>query len=202
MTTTATSKLPLRERLVGLRLLSRRPVPDSDAARTVEWLLDLGVSQQRQQAESDALQATARAIGRTLQGLQQTVQTRLDQVAAQVVELGLAVAREIVGDAMARGLLDPTPMVLHCIRDCVHGTDGADLRVHLHPDDLGPVLDRLASMPELRDLLARSELLPDPGLTRGAVRAETGAGRLRYDPEEAFERMAAAVRSAAAGGVA
>jgi len=43
-------------------------------------------------------------------------------------------------------------------------------------------------------------LLPDPSLPRGGVRAETGAGRLRYEPLAALERVAAAVRGAAAGG--
>ncbi len=70
--------------------------------------------------------------------------------------------------------------------------------MHLHPEDLAPVLTRLSQMPELKAQLAACRLLPDPALARGAVRAETATGRLRYDPAEVFERIASTVRSAAA----
>ncbi|MGE3171509.1 MAG: FliH/SctL family protein [Planctomycetota bacterium] len=184
----------------GVRVLSRAKSADPVTRARVEWLLDLGELRRRREAEQQAVLATAQAVQQAVRTLNATVVTRLDELATQVVELGLAVARELVGDALERGAVDPTPTVVHCLRDCVHGPDGADLKVHVHPDDLGPVMAQLAAMPQLRDLVANSSLVPDASLQRGAVRAETATGRLRYDPREVFERVAQAVRSAAAGG--
>lgn len=194
------TKIALTEPIRGIRLLTRAATADPQTATKARWLVRLGEARDRRAAETQSLQTTAQALQRSLQQLNATVGTRIDQIAEMVVELGLAVAREIVGDALERGAVDPTTTVVHCLRDCVHGTDGADLAVYLHPDDLAPVMTRLAAMPELRNEVAQSRLLPDAALSRGAVRAETGAGRLRYDPREVFERVASAVRSAAAGG--
>jgi flagellar biosynthesis/type III secretory pathway protein FliH len=188
---------PLR----GVRLLSRS-APGGGQPATVQWLVQLGEVRAQRDAESRALLATAQAVQRALQAVNATVVARLDEIASTVVDLGLAVAREIIGDALERGAVDPTAVVVHCLRDCVHGPEGADLVIHLHPDDLGPVMSRLAAMPELRDQVAAGRIVPDAALARGSVRAETTAGRLRYDPREVFERMADAVRSAAAGGAA
>lgn len=185
----------------GLRVHSRTANLDAAARAKIDWLVGLGQTQARQKAELEAIQRASQAVQRTLQGLQQQVGTRLDEIAGLVVELGLAVAREVVGAAVDQGLVDPTPTVVHCLRDCVHGAESKDLVVHLHPDDLGLVMARLAAMPELQEQIADAQLLPDATLARGAVRAETGAGRLRYDPRESIERVAEAVRSAAAAGV-
>jgi flagellar biosynthesis/type III secretory pathway protein FliH len=194
---TMLQKMPVVHRLVGLRLLSRQPAAGTPAARRVEWLLSLAERTKRHEAEQQAVQAALAAIQKSLQTLPTTVNGRLEQVAALAVELGLAVAREIVGAALDQGFVDPTPTVLRCLRDCVHGSDRGDLVVHLHPEDLALVLDRLARVPELREQVAAARFVSDPALGRGAVRAETGAGRLRYDPQEACERVAAEVRKAA-----
>ena len=79
----------------------------------------------------------------------------------------------------------------------MHGSDRGDLVVHLHPEDLALVLDRLAREPGLQEQVAAAKFVADPALGRGAVRAETDAGRLRYDPQQALERVAAEVRRAA-----
>lgn len=195
-----TMKLALGEPLRGVRIAARGAAGGKEALRRAQWLVQLGEARARREAESAALQTIAQAVQRSVQGLAATVGTRIDQIAETVVELGLAVAREIVGDALERGRVDPTAVVTHCLRDCVHGPDRVDLSIHLHPDDLGPVMSRLAGMPELQQKLADARLLPDAALNRGAVRAETATGRLRYDPREVFERIAAAVRSGAAEG--
>ena len=192
-----TQKLELGERLVGLRLLSRRAATGTPVARKVEWLLSLAERAERQAAERQALQTTLTAIQRSLAAVPGAVHGRLEQIAQLAVELGLHVAREIVGHALDHGLVDPTPTVLRCLQDCVHGSDRGDLVVHLHPEDLALVLDRLARQPELQDQIAAAKFVSDPALGRGAVRAETGAGRLRYDPQQALERVAAEVRRAA-----
>jgi hypothetical protein len=96
--------------------------------------------------------------------------------------------------ALERGLVDPTPTVVRCLRDCVHGSSKADLVVRLHPLDLEGVQQQLAGMSDLQDEVGAARFVADKSVPRGGVRAETGAGRLLYDPSEVLERISAEVR--------
>lgn len=196
---TATSpQLKLTSRIVAVRLHARRGGGGVPAAARVQTLFDLKAREQQRIAESEAVQrfvAHTRAAVDALPGL---VRQGVDEVSRIAVELGLAVARELVGAALEQGLVDPTPTVARCLRDCVHGSDRADLVVRLHPQDLELVETRLAAMPELQEELAAARFVADATMARGAVRAETGAGRLRYDPREVLERICAEVRREAA----
>jgi flagellar biosynthesis/type III secretory pathway protein FliH len=188
-------KLPVEEPIAGLRMHPSQPVPGTEAAATVQWLIGLGDARRRRDAEHKALLTIAQSVERTLLNLPGTVNHRLDAVAGMVVELGLAVAGEIVGAALEQGLVDPTPTVARCLREAVHGSDQGDLKIHLHPEDLGLVFDRLQQQPELHDRLAAAELVADAAVARGAVRAETGAGRLRWDPREVLQRISREIRA-------
>jgi flagellar biosynthesis/type III secretory pathway protein FliH len=193
-------KLPLEESLLSVRLVSLQAPADSPTGQRASWLLQLGQAQVRRETETKILQSALQAMQKSLLGLQSTVNGRLDLVASQVVELSLAIAREIVGNALDCGLVDPTPTVIRCLRDCVHAADAKELIIYLHPDDLALVTAQLSRRPDLNIELGATRFATDPSLGRGAVRAETSAGRLRYDPAQMFERVAQAVRSAAAGG--
>lgn len=174
--------------LVGFRLHTEA------AGGRARELLDL---QQREQQRREALQALrefATGCGRTVSALPTQIEKRLDEVAGLAVELGLALAREIVGVAIEQGLADPLPTVVRCLRDCVHGVDRADLVVRVHPEDLAGVQRGLDAMPELRSEFADARLVGDPAVPRGGVLAETGAGRLRYTPMEVLSRICAEVR--------
>jgi flagellar biosynthesis/type III secretory pathway protein FliH len=195
---TACQRIAVDAPLAGLRLHARRPLAGTPQAAKVEWLLALGAREQQRQADSTAVRTLARAVQQALAGLAPAVGKRLDEVAGLAVELGLAVAREIVGQALERGFVDPTATVARCLRDCVHGGSAADLVVRLHPDDLALVQQNLAAQPELQEEVAKARFVADRSVARGAVRAETEAGRLRYDPREALERVAAEVRREAA----
>jgi flagellar biosynthesis/type III secretory pathway protein FliH len=177
-------------RLIGLRLHPHR----AGASVRAQGLLQLGERARRDAAEHAALLALCETVSQTLSTLPQTVHTRLDQVAAQAVEIGLAVAREVVGACLEQGRFDPAPVVAHCLAEAVLGSSDAELTIRLHPEDLGPVLQRLANRPELEPVLSRTKLVADPGVGRGAVRAETGSGRLSSDPREVLERISAEVR--------
>lgn len=196
MTTTTT--LPLTTRLVAVRLHARRGSGGTPAAARVQTLFDLKQREAARVAESEALRAFVAQARRAVEAVPGLVQQGVDQVAGIAVELGLAVARELVGAALDRGLVDPTPTVARCLRDCVHGSDRADLLVRLNPADLEPVQQRLAAMPELHEELELARFVADATMPRGAVRAETGAGRLRYDPREVLERICDEVRREAA----
>lgn len=181
-------------RLVGVRLHARESAAGAASEGTVDWLMSLQQREAQLQRERQALERMAAAVAKSLGELPQTVAARLDEVAGIAVELGLAVAREIVGDALARGNYDPSATVARCLRDCVHGSRRDDLVVRLHPDDLEPVKARLAGLPELAEEFDKARFVGDARVPRGAVRADTDSGRLRYDPREALERISEEVR--------
>lgn len=191
---TTVGKLPVNQNIAGLRLHSRATAAGSPHADKVAWLLSLQAREEQRQAEAASLLSFTAAATQAIGALPKSVGDRLDEVAATAVELGLAVAREIVGSALDRGTYDPTPTVARCLRDCVHGSSRADLVIRLNPADLELVQRRLAQLPELQEEVSCARFVGDASVGRGAVRAETEAGRLRYDPREALERVAAEVR--------
>jgi hypothetical protein len=179
--------------LVGIRLHARgvrgQPMP----ARAKE-LLDLRERETRREAALTALRDLALTARQTVAAVPGQVNTRLDEVAGLAVELGLALANELVGDALAKGLVDPTPTVVRCLRDCVHGSSRTDLVVRLHPHDLAAVQTNLQGHPEVAEEVAAARFVADPTVPRGGVRAETGSGRMQYDPRDVITRICAEVR--------
>ncbi|MCC6670497.1 MAG: hypothetical protein IT458_05510 [Planctomycetes bacterium] len=172
-----------------------RPAAAAGAAlRPVQWLEGLEQEAERRRERHVALQALVQQIGVTLQAVPRQVQDAVQEVAAIATELGLAVAREVVGAALERGLVDPLPIVERCLHAAVQGMDGARLRVLLSPEDLSDVLAGIEASPELREHARGVDFAADPRLPRGTVRAETGAGRWVYDPREVLERISAEVR--------
>ncbi len=188
------SDIQVEAPITGLRMHSRHAAAGSPAAARVATLLDLKEREVRRATESKLLQELALAARAVVEHVPAAVGTRLDEFASLAVELGLAIARELVGTALEKGLVDPTPTVARCLRDCVHGSERTELVLRLHPQDLDLVQGKLATMPELQDELAAARFVGDHTVPRGGVRAETEAGRLRYDPKEALERVCAEVR--------
>jgi flagellar biosynthesis/type III secretory pathway protein FliH len=174
--------------LVGFRLHT------GTAGQRGQELLDL---QQREVQRTQTLQQLrelAATCQRTVEAVPTQIDQRLDQIAGIAVELGLALAQEIVGSALQQGLVDPLPTVVRCLRDAIHGSDGADLTIRLHPEDLASVQRRAANLPEVKEEVAAARFVADPKVPRGGVLAETGAGRLRYEPLEVLQRICAEVR--------
>jgi flagellar biosynthesis/type III secretory pathway protein FliH len=196
---TTFQKLPVAAPIVGLRLHSRSADPGSPQGRKIAWLLSLDAREKQRAADAAALQTLARSVQQAVQQLPPAVAGRLDEIAGIAVELGLAVAREIVGSALEKGHVDPTPTVARCLRDCVHGSDRSDLVIRLHPADVEMVRRQLVDHAELQEEVAKARFVADATVARGAVRAETETGRLRYDPREALERVCAEVRREVAG---
>lgn len=190
---TSMNSIPVASRLVGLRLHNRRGpggVPESPRARQ---LLDLEERNMRQEADAGVMRDLLAEARQQVANLPSVVNQRLDEVAGIAVELGLSIAREIVGAALDKGNVDPTPTVARCLADCVHGSNRDDLVIRLHPEDVANVQTRIAQMGELGEEAASARFVADASVTRGGVRAETGAGRLRYDPREVLERICAEV---------
>lgn len=183
-------KLSFSRPLRGLRPQSvALPEPGSDKTT---WLFDLRERAKAEARQQDAFRTTLEGIDRAVEAMTATVEQRMQEVGAQATELGLALASEVLGIALDQGLADPTPTVVRCLRDAA--SDDNQVEVFLAPDDLGPVLDRLESHPELRESVARAGFSADPELDRGAVRLETAFGRLLYDPAEVLQRICDEVR--------
>ncbi len=189
---TTTDSVRLQAPLVALRL--HRVAAGAAPAPHVRELLGLDQREAQRRAALQALRELAHAARTAVDQLPARVTARVDEIAGIAVELGLAIARELVGDALGKGLVDPTATVVRCLRDCVHGTSRTDLVVRLHPADLGVVQSALQAMPELHDEIAAARFTADPAVPRGGVVAETDAGRLHYDPQDVLERVCAEVR--------
>ena len=186
-------QLPLRGSLVGVRLHQPAAMV-GETTPTVQYLLDL---KERDEAQRTLQFAIMKCIGRIASAVEPVpgiIHTRLDELGAMVTEMGLAVAREIVGEALDRHLVDPTPVVQRCLRECVFGHDAARLSVALSPGDLAPVLDTLQSDPEVAHRLVAVDFRADASLQPGEVHADTGSGTLMYRPDEVLDRLCDAVR--------
>lgn len=190
---TMVAKLPLQSPIRALRLHAQRPAAGSPAAERVAMLLDLGEQHARREAEAATVQKCIAALQTAIADLPREVSARLDEVAGIAVELGLAVAREVAGAALDKGLVDPTPTVRRCLRDCVHGSTEGRLVVRLNPDDLDLVQKSLGA-DDREGFEGELRFAADRAVPRGGVRAETDAGRLKYDPRDVLERIAAEVR--------
>ena len=191
---TTMSAVPVTSRLVGLRLHTRRGpggVPESGRARQ---LLDLESRSLKREADEQVMRDLLAESRKQVEAVPGVVGSRLDEIAGISVELGLAIARELVGAAIDDGKVDPTPIVARCLKDCVHGSDRGDLVIKLNPEDLADVKTRLAEMTELDEEVASARFDADATVPSGGVRAETGAGRLRYNPREVLERICDEVR--------
>ena len=191
---TSTSSIPVSQRLVGLRMHRRTGPGGAPEAPRARQLLDLEARNQQRERDLEQLRGVLAQTQQQLQAVPGVVNERLDEVAGIAVELGLSIARELVGAALDQHLVDPTPTVARCLRDCVHGSSQQDLVVKLNPDDLANVKTRIAELPELAREAADAQFVADPSVPSGGVRAETGAGRLHYDPREVLERICDEVR--------
>ena len=189
-----TLKVPVTEEIIALRLHGVRGKAKTQSAARATWLLSLRDQEKQRRADSAALHALVASTTDAIEALPTMIGERLDVIAQIAVELGLGVAREIVGSALEKGFVDPTEVVARCLRDCVHGSRGTELSVHLHPGDLELVQAEIAKVDDLRDQLDRVRFVADGRTQRGAVRIETESGRLEYDPREALERVSEEVR--------
>ncbi|MEZ5967099.1 MAG: FliH/SctL family protein [Planctomycetota bacterium] len=170
-------------------LMSVRAHASSEMARqvpAVRRLLRLRDMAHEQELARQATEACAAGLQDCLRDVRAAVDARLDEVATLATELGLAVAREIVGDAVGRAGVDPLPAIRRSLGECVaHGSDVA-LTVHVAAADH----ERVAALAELQGV----RLAVDANLANGSVRIETRAGSIAYDPQEVLQRVSDELR--------
>ena len=171
-----------------------------DHSAAAERLAGVRERMQREDATQRALADTVGELRRALNQVSARVDENLQSVTALATELGLAIAKEVVGEGVADGLLDPSSVVLRCLRDGVLGGSRPDIRIELCPEDLNMVVSALGSHPDLASEMGQLEFVANPALGRSCVEVTTESGRLSYDPEEVLRRICDEVRKEACGG--
>ncbi|MHC4077570.1 MAG: FliH/SctL family protein [Planctomycetota bacterium] len=190
-------RIALPRRVRALRLLhgaSDEPAPSRQRHQQFSGLV---LKANQDATDREALLSCIGNIEHQLASIPGQVAANLEQVSALATEIGLAVAREVVGTAVEQGLVDTTAVVMRCLDQAVDDANTSQVRVQLSPDDLSTVLQRLDEHPDMRERMQQFELVPDANLPRGHVRVESGAGRLVYDPQEVLTRISDEVRKAA-----
>ena len=124
-----------------------------------------------------ALDARVQRLDSVLELLAQPLRALDDQVEQQLLELALA-----VGKQLARRELSVAPsQIVAILRECLEQLPVAarEVRVHLHPDDAAVVRERLAAAGEERAW----SLVEDPTLARGGclVRSDTSLIDARFE---------------------
>jgi flagellar biosynthesis/type III secretory pathway protein FliH len=191
-------KMPMHRRLQGVRLYAlprstAAAVRDEREARSF-WLLSLREAAVRDALRHAELEACFDALRTAIERIPQQVEANLQATTSLAVEIGLAVAREVVGDVLDQGLLDPWPAVRRCLDEVTESATSVQIR--LHPEDLGQVMSELEKNPAVRERVSGARFVPDPALGRAAVRIDTDTGQLRYDHREVLLRVSDQLRAA------
>ena len=191
---THTVRLPLQRKLVSLKVHSAQPELSIGESPKTRWLFDLSALGERRESDRMVALQCLEAIREALAQTATQVEENLTSIASLAIELGLALAREIVGDAIDRELLNPAAIVLRTLESVTLSPGDASLSIFLSSTDFSTVVAELQRLPEFAEFAGQTEFVIDPNLGQGAVRIETGAGRLRYEPQEVLTILCEEVR--------
>lgn len=189
--------LPLRASAGRLQQLKLLPGPEQrfhPYSGRVQALLDLKIADELRLARDQAVTVAAESIARALAELDEQVDQALQQVADLSVELGLAVAREVVGRAAEQGLVDLIPVVKDCLSRIVVAPSDSEVLLKLHPQDQPGIVEHLGERAERAEAVVPVRIVPDPSVERGEVVVETGVGRLSKAPLEVLDRLTETLR--------
>jgi len=140
-----------------------------------------------QQSASQVKAQHARELGRVLDELRGRFAELEAGGAEQVLQLALAIARQVV----RREVEVDTGVVLPALREAVASVidQQAHPRVHMNPQDLALLREDL----EADGLLKGCRLVPDAGVGRGGCRVETPHSDVDATLESRWQRVLAAV---------
>ena len=161
------------------------------------WICGVRDKMAQDAALLELLVTTVEHIETATAGIAPQIEANLQSVAALATEIGLAVAREVVGQALTDELLDPSDVVLRCLRQSVQTAGDAPLRIELAPSDLDRVIAALDGHPELRSRIGDVDFVPNPDLGSACVQITTAYGSLVYDPQEVLDRVCEEIRKGA-----
>lgn len=177
----------------------RAPPADAPTGRAAELLAMVDVERADQQVR-ERVHAAMAVVQQTVAGLPAAVAERLDAIESLVVDLGLGLAEQVVGEVAAAGRADVTAAVRRCLDEVVDAQRTPQAEVRMHPEDLAEALPWLEA--ECATRVGAVSFVPEPALARGTVRVHSEAGHLVYDPAEVLQRVLAAARSAVADALA
>lgn len=192
MTAVARFEVKLRRPLRGVRL---HAVPRDLAASVphVRKLLDLRADAEARAAADAATRESvsrcALAVESAIGQLPQIVGARFDEIAGVATELGLALARAVVGELVDARAVDVQQVVRRCLEEIADTPANRVVRIKASPDDLGVLNAAFVEMPDLAARARGAEFVADPHLGQGTVIVETTAGATFYDPRDAIERI-------------
>lgn len=193
----------LRRPLRRVRVHAISQAESQPASPRATWLLDLRVQAERETQErarvTQAVEQCTAGIQRALGELPGLVQAQMAEVAGLASELGLALAREVVGEIVDREIADPVDSVQRCLEGITQGSETATVRVFLPAQDVAEVSTRFAEDASLSSRVTGVEFVVDDALEHGSARVETSTGRASYDPMETIDRVCAEVRKGLAG---
>ncbi|MHC5062357.1 MAG: FliH/SctL family protein [Planctomycetota bacterium] len=192
-----TVRLKLRRPIKSLRGHSAAIESNSAADSTAFRLLNLESEAEKRDRDRQAAKACLDQISSELSKTGDIVLENLTAVTRLATELGLCLAREIVGEALDKGIVDPTATVLSTLQSMVLSAEDAGIRIAISAEDFSLVVASLQDLPEFAAFADRVEFSVDPTLPRAAVRIETGSGRLQYEPQEVLAKLCDEVRRSA-----
>ncbi|HLJ39275.1 MAG TPA: FliH/SctL family protein [Steroidobacteraceae bacterium] len=158
-----------------------------EAARGYE--AGMARAQAEMQSRLEELSNRVRRLDAVLQLLGRPLRALDDEVEKQLLELALAVGKQLARRELAA---DPA-QILGVLRECLEQLPLAarEVRVHLHPEDAAVVRERLAAPSEERAW----SLIEDPTLARGGCVVRSDVSQI----DARFESRVNAVLSSALG---
>ena len=158
-----------------------------EAARGYE--AGMARAQAEMQSRLEELTQRVRRLDAMLQLLGEPLRALDDEVEKQLLELALAVGKQLARRELAA---DPA-QILGVLRECLEQLPLAarEVRVHLHPEDAAVVRERLAAPAEERAW----SLIEDPTLARGGCVVRSDVSQI----DARFESRVNAVLSSALG---
>jgi flagellar biosynthesis/type III secretory pathway protein FliH len=136
------------------------------------------------------------ALDKSLDDLAARLDQRLAEMAANTVEMALAVAGEVIGSRVEAGALDLAPIVRGILTQAMEVDRQTQAVVHVAGDDLAHLVEKLGFGEPGKADGARVRFHVDPSIARGAVRVEAGKSTWSYDPRTVIERLRAECRGA------
>lgn len=142
-----------------------------------------GYDEGRKRAAAEETRARNEAT--RLAQLVKSMDSALDQlggeVAGEIVELAIALARQMVGDTLTAR----PEAVAATVREALQHVPQGKVRIHLHPDDIKLVRQHLDDQLEA----GHHHLIEDTALKRGGCRLETAGSDIDATIETRWERV-------------
>jgi hypothetical protein len=140
------------------------------------------------EAELLAIRAAARSLRAAAAGLPRQLEERIDGLAGLVLDLGLAIAEQVLQTRIERGELKLLPILRRILAEVVEGGKSVRATAHVNAEDLAAFAEFLrGEQGDAGQDGLRFEV--DTTLARGCLRVETSAGVWHYNPREVVARL-------------